>query len=134
MSERKYEYCGPGCPPPRVTDHDTGLSFENATMVIRRAWSIGRIHVGTHIKKRFLDRGVDMIDLENVVNTGAVIAREFDEAYKNWKYRFAGITDGRQLEVIIALDSKEDFEASPLAIPVTVFEKNVSSPETEQGG
>jgi len=130
VSERKYEYCGPSRTPQKVNNRDTPLSLENATIVIRKAWSSGRIHVGTHIKKRFRERGVDMIDLENIVRKGSVITREYDEVYKNWKYRMAGSTDDRQLEVIIALDSSEDLSDSPLAIPLTVFEKNVpNSPE-----
>jgi Domain of unknown function (DUF4258) len=137
VSERKYEYCGPSEPPQRVQDHDTPLSLENATNVIRKAWHIGRMHVGTHIKKRFAERGVDMIDLENIIRTGSVVGREYDDAYKNWKYRMSGTADGRKLDVIIALDSSEDFQDSPLAIPLTVFDKGVpNSPGAgpEQGG
>jgi hypothetical protein len=108
-----------------VRDHECPLSYENATLVIRKAWNIGRTHIGTHLKKRFAQRGVDMIDIENVVHNGTVVGREYDETYKNWKYRMSGMADGRRLDVIIALDSSEDFQESPLAIPLTVFPTNV---------
>ena len=39
-----------------------------------------------------------------------------------------GISDEKELEIIVALDAQEDFSESPLAILVTVFAKNVVDP------
>jgi hypothetical protein len=131
---REYEYVGPQQQPSRVKGHDAGLSPENAKAVIEKAWSSGRVHVGTHIKNRMIERNVDMIDLENVIRNGVVCSREYCEEYKNWKYRMVGSSDGRKIEVIIALDPTEDYEASPLAVLVTVFDQNEVPGTTKQGG
>jgi hypothetical protein len=134
---REYEYIGPEKQPPRVRGlegKDVGLSLENATAIIRKAWGRGRLHVGTHIKKRMAQRKVDMIDLENVIRNGVVSSSKYDEEYKNWKYRMVGTTDGRNIEVIIALDPTEDYEASPLAVLVTVFDQNEVPGAAKQGG
>jgi len=131
---REYKYVGPENQPPRVKGHDAALSPENAKAVIQKAWSSGRVHVGTHIKNRMIERNVDMIDLENVIRNGVVRSTEYCEAYKNWKYRMAGASDDKKIEVVIALDPTEDFEASPLGVLVTVFEQNVVSPGKPQLG
>jgi hypothetical protein len=122
---REYKYVGPENQPPRVKGHDAALSTDNAKTVIQKAWSSGRVHVGTHIKKRMTERGVDMIDLGNVLRSGDVVGREYCEGYKNWKYQMAGTSDGRKIDVVVALDPTEDFEASPLGVLVTVFVPNV---------
>jgi len=131
---REYKYVGPEIQPPRVKSHDAALSPENAKAVIQKSWSGGRVHVGTHIKNRMIERNVDMIDLENVIRNGVVRSTEYCEAFKNWKYRMVGASDGKKIEVVIALDPTEDFEASPLAVLVTVFEQNVVSPGKAQLG
>jgi len=132
---REYKYVGPESQPPRVKGHDAALSPENAKAVIQKAWSSGRVHVGTHIKKRLVERNLNMLDLENVIRNGVVFGGEYCGAYKNWKYRMAGTSDGRKIDMIIALDPTEDFEASPLAVLVTVFDQNVVNPgKSEQGG
>ena len=131
---REYKYVGPEIQPPRVKSHDAALSPENAKAVIQKSWSGGRVHVGTHIKNRMIERNVDMIDLENVIRNGVVRGTEYCEAYKNWKYRMVGASDAKRIEVVIALDPTEDFEASPLAVLVTVFEQNVVSPGKAQLG
>ena len=65
------------------------------------------------IGKKEWPRKVVLIDLENVIRNGVVSSSKYDEEYKNWKYRMVGTTDGRNIEVIIALDPTEDYEASP---------------------
>jgi hypothetical protein len=92
--------------------------------VIQTAWAVGRIHLGTHFKKRCSERGIDMLDVENLVRNGAVQGKsEYCEDYKNWKYRVAGISDERRLEVLVALDPTEDYTDSPLAIFLTAYER-----------
>jgi hypothetical protein len=127
--KREYQYCGPIHAPARVNKHEAALSCENATSVIRKAWSVGRVHLGTHFKNRCVERGVDMLDLENLVRNGVVSgAAEYSEDYKNWKYRLAGVIDERHLEAVIALDPTEDYTESPLVVPLTVYEKKVQKP------
>ena len=127
--KREYQYCGPEHPPQRVNKHEASLTRDNATTVIRKAWSVGRIHLGTHFKERCAERSVDMLDLENLVRSGSVCgAPEYSEEYKNWKYRMAAVIDERHLEAVIALDPNEDYTDSPLAILLTVYEKKPSKP------
>jgi Domain of unknown function (DUF4258) len=122
--KREYQYCGPERPPQRVSKHEASLSCENATMVIRKAWGVGRVHLGTHFKKRCAERGVDMLDIENLIRRGKVYGNGvYSEEYKNWKYRLAASSDDRQLEVVVALDPTEDYTESPLAVLLTVYER-----------
>jgi hypothetical protein len=123
MGERReYKYCGPEKQPPRVKN-EAPLSPENAKSVIQTAWSIGRVHSGTHFKKRCRERKIDMLDVENVVRNGAVRGvPEYCPDYKNWKYRVAGFVDERQIEVVVALDPHEDYTDSPLAVLLTAYE------------
>jgi len=121
----EYRYCGPTHQPQRVNAHAKPLTLQNALVVIQTAWRLGRVHVGTHIKKRFADRGVDMIDLQNIVRNGRVVSCQESPEYRNWKYRMEGISDDKAISVIFALDFGEDLAESPLVIPVTVFKKDV---------
>ena len=121
--KRSYKYCGPEDRPARV-NHENPLSPQNAVAVIKTAWAVGRVHSGTHFKKRCVERGIDMLDIENIIASGTLQGKpEYCEDYKTWKYIVAGITDERHLEVVIALDSNEDYVESPLAILVTAYEK-----------
>jgi len=123
---REYRYHGPERLPQRVKAHDAALSAENAITVIQKAWSNGRIHLGTHFKERCAERGIDMLDVENLVRNGAVRGQpEYCPNYKNWKYRVAGVIDDRHLEVVIALDPTEDYSESPLAIVLTAYERGM---------
>jgi hypothetical protein len=122
--KREFRYCGPEQQPQRVEAHTSPLSAENARSVIQNAWSNGRVHLGTHFKKRCGERDIDMLDVENLVRNGVVQPRpEYCPVYKNWKYRMAGIIDERHLEVVIALDATEDYDESPLAIVLTAYER-----------
>lgn len=121
--KRQYKYCGPEWQPPQV-QNSKPLSAENAMSVIQKAWSCGRIHSGTHFKKRCRERKIDMLDIENLVRNGAIRGKpEHCPDYNNWKYRVGGIIDERQLEVVIALDATEDYTESPLAILLTAYRK-----------
>jgi hypothetical protein len=123
----EYRYCGPEHQPQRLSGHAKPLTLQNALTVIQTAWRDGRVHVSSHIKERFAERGVDMLDLQNIVRTGRVVSFEESPEYRNWKYRMEGISDGKKLSVIFALDFTEDLAESPLVIPVTVFLRD--SPE-----
>lgn len=129
MSERRqYRYCGPESQPHRVRDHECSLSAQNAMGVIQKAWSSGRFHLGTHFKERCSGRGIDMLDVENLIRNGGLrSAPEHCPEYKNWKYRVVGVIDERYLEVVIALDPTEDYAESPLAILITAYEHKPGS-------
>jgi len=126
--ERKYTYCGPEGRPSPVNSHESPLSAQNAISVVQSAWAVGRIHVGTHFKKRCSERRIDMIDVGNLIRTGVIRGKpEYSGEYKTWKYRVAATVDERPLELLVALDSTEDFAASPLVILITAYEKKPST-------
>jgi len=124
VSERReYKYVGPEHRPSRVKAHESCLSPENAIAVIQTAWAKGRFHLGTHFKKRCSERGIDMLDVENLIRNGAIRGvPEYCPDYKNWKYQVAGFIDERHLEVVVALDPTEDYTDVPLAILMTAYE------------
>lgn len=128
QDERKYKYCGPESRPHRVKTHETPLSTENALSVIRTAWAVGRVHLGTHFKERCAERGIDMLDVENLITQGAIRGcGEYVPEYKTCKYRVVGTVDDRSLEVVVALDSTEDYADSPLAILITAYERKAEA-------
>ena len=125
---REYKYCGPEHEPQRVKEHNSPLSAQSAMSVIRMAWGVGRFHVGTHFKKRCSERGLDTLDIENLIRNGAVRGdAEYCPEYKTWKYRVAGVIEERHMEVLIALDPTEDYADSPLAILITAYERKPGS-------
>ena len=126
MAESKeYKYCGPEHKPPRVKEHDSPLSPQNAIAIIWRAWGLGRTHLGTHFRERCRERGIDTLDVENLIRSGAVRGTPvYCPINKNWKYQVAGFVDERELEVVIALDPAEDFTEMPLVILITAYVRN----------
>lgn len=126
--ERKeYRWCGPESQPQRVSSHSAPLAPDNAVQVLRKTWKDGRYHISMHFKKRCGERGIDMVDVENVISAGTLRGTpEYSEEYRNWKYRLCGVVDDRLIEVAIALDPAEDFSGSPLAIFLSAYERKPS--------
>lgn len=125
MSEkREYNYVGPEHQSTRAKGHEAALSAQNAIAVIRAAWNEGRIHSCSHFKERCRERGIDMLDVENLIRNGEVRGEpEYCPINKNWKYRLVGLVDERRLEVVIALDPTSDYTEMPLAVLVTAYER-----------
>lgn len=125
---KEYRYVGPEQRPPRVRGHQGALSPPNALSVIQESWRSGRVHVGTHFKKRCLERDIDMLDIENIIRDGVVRGvPEHCAINKNWKYKVFGSFDERDLEVIVALEPTEDYTKTPLVILVTTYKVNPQS-------
>jgi uncharacterized protein DUF4258 len=98
------------------------LSSENLHLIVVRAWVIGRYQITNHFRKRGLERGFDVLDAENAIQFGKLRgAPEHCPEYSNWKCRIIGPVEGKQLEIVIALDDFEDYHASPLIIPITGY-------------
>jgi hypothetical protein len=98
------------------------LSLENLHLIIVRAWTIGRYQITNHFRMRGLERGFDVLDVENAIQFGKL--REPPEQcpeFSNWKCRIIGPVEGKRLEIVIALDDFEDYHASPLIIPITGY-------------
>jgi hypothetical protein len=121
----EFRYVGPEHQlPPVKGDGSSALSPQNAITVIRSAWNDGRIYLGSHFKNRCNERGIDMLDVENLIGKGTVRANpEYCPINKNWKYQVTGLVDERHLEVVIALDPTVDYTNMPLAILITAYEK-----------
>jgi len=124
----EFRYVGPEHERPQVKGEGSpSLSPQNAITVIRSAWNEGRVYLGSHFKNRCSERGVDTLDVENLIRNGAVRGiPEHCPINKNWKYRVTGLVDERHLEVVIALDPTVDYTDVPLAILITVYEKKAS--------
>jgi len=122
---QEFRYVGPEHQLPQVKgDGSSSLSPQNAITVIRLAWNEGRFYVGSHFKNRCNERGLDMLDVENLIRNGAVCGNpQYCPINKNWKYRVTGLVDERHLEVVIALDPTVDYTDIPLAILITAYEK-----------
>jgi|SRR5690348_7207334 len=125
---REYRYCGPERRLPGGNRHEHPLSPTNALEVIRKAWSAGYFHLGSHLKKRLAERNIDMLDVGNVIRNGEVRGQgEYCYDYKNCKYRVTAVVDEREIEVVIALDPTEDYTDLPLAVIITVYERPTKS-------
>jgi hypothetical protein len=123
----EFRYVGPEHQLPQVKGEGSPLSPQNAITVIRSAWNDGRVYLGSHFKNRCIERGVDMLDVENLIRNGAVRGNpDYCPINKNWKYRVTGLVDERHLEVVIALDPTVDYTDVPLAILITAYEKEAS--------
>jgi len=120
--ERKFVYSGPalhGRPKPQA---QAPLSPSSALQTIRDCWTKGRIHITPHFKRRGVERRFDTLDAETVTKKGRLRgAPEFCVSFQNWKYSIAGFVEGRELEIIVALDPAEDYHDSPLLVLLTGF-------------
>ena len=98
------------------------LSLENLQLIVLRAWTIGRYQITNHFRARALERGFDVLDLENAIHFGKIRETPVHcPEFSNWKCRMIGPVEGRNLEIVLALDDFEDYDASPLIIPITGY-------------
>ena len=98
------------------------LSPENARVVIQRAWSVGRVQVTPHFRKRSRERDFTTLDVGNVIRYGLACSQaEFCEQFQNHKYRIRLVMEDSTLEVVIALDYSEDYQQVPLVVLVTGY-------------
>jgi len=98
------------------------LSDENLHTIIVRAWMIGRYHVANHFREMGRKRGFDILDAENAIHRGKLRGPvEYCPDFSNWKCRVLGPAEDKQLEVVVALDNFEDYEASPLIVLITGY-------------
>jgi len=100
------------------------LSVNNAGIVIERAWSVGRVQYAGHFRQRIKDRGFTTADIGHVLRSGNVFGSpEYCPDFDNWKYRMRAEVADEVLEVVVALDPYEDFDATPLVILITAYWK-----------
>lgn len=122
-SERKFLYTGP-TPSERkaISSSPKMLSEENLHLIVVRAWVIGRYHVTDHFRTKGRERGFNILDAENAIRFGRLRGSpEYCPGFSNWKCRINGPADGKHLEVVVALDDFEDYDESPLIIPITGY-------------
>lgn len=98
------------------------LSAENLHRIVVRAWTIGRYQITNHFRARALERGFDVLDTENAIQFGRLRGSPVHcPEFSNWKCRFIGPVEGKKLEIVLALDDFEDYDTSPLIIPITGY-------------
>jgi hypothetical protein len=89
---------------------------------MRKAFNEGRIEYGSYFMMRMQERGFCILDVERVIKYGVVAgAPEHSARFNNWRYRVQGVIEGSVLNVIVAIDSKEDIDALPVINFVTAF-------------
>lgn len=122
-AKRLFVYTGP-TPSERKTISSSPkmLSAENLHLIIVRAWLIGRYHLTDHFRTRGRQRGFDVLDAENAICSGNLRGSpEYCPDFSNWKCRILGLADSKRLEIVVALDEYEDYDESPLIIPITGY-------------
>jgi hypothetical protein len=63
-----------------------------------------------------------MLDAENAVQFGRLRGQpEYCTDFSNWKCRIIGPVEDRSLEIVLAIDDSEDYDESPLIIPITGY-------------
>lgn len=122
-AELQFIYVGPEPDARRaIASSPKMLSPENLRLIIVRAWMIGRYQITNHFRARAIERGFDVLDTENAIQFGTVRGTPVHcPEFSNWKCRIIGPVEGKRLEIVLALDDFEDYDASPLIIPITGY-------------
>jgi len=95
------------------------LSLANVHVIIIRALERGFVHVTEHFKQRCIDRKFTTIDAERIAKTGKIRSEpEYSQKFSNWCFCISGRSEGRVLEMRIALDCKQDLDF-PLVVFIT---------------
>lgn len=91
-----------------MTSFDSTAEIDDieAIGLIRAIVANGSIIIGSHVKKRMNQRGFYTQDITEVLETGSIVSKEFDDKRNNWKYKVEGSdTDGEEGTVITAIIS-----------------------------
>ena len=123
--EKRFMFHGRGIVPKTVHGADPApLTPDAALRIIKRSWLFGRIQWTDHFRRRCRERGFEPIDAENAIRGGRMRGElEFCPIFSNWKCRIIGEVEDRQLEIVLALDPTQDYEESPLIVPITGYWK-----------
>lgn len=80
------------------------LSEENALRIIRDILDYGTVHYSKHSRDSMNLRNFSDQDIINVLETGNIIDKEFNEEQGNWKYKISGVDiDGDDGSVVTAV-------------------------------
>ncbi len=83
---------------------DETLSFDEAGDLINYILEEGRTTYSSHSFQRMDERGFTTQDVECILESGVVVAQEFDKEKKNWKYNVQGKTiDSDEAVVVTAV-------------------------------
>ena len=119
---RVFMYNGPVVGGACRAKPEAPLSPANALEIIRAAFLAGRLQTTTHFREQQSTRLFDSMDAENAIRTGELRGDpEFCPVNRNWKYRIIADVEDRKLEIVVALDPAEDYDASPLIILITGY-------------
>lgn len=88
-------------------DPTAEIDDDHAIALIRAIVAKGSVIIGKHVKKRMSQRGyLNTQDVTEVLETGVIVSKEFDEVRNNWKYKVEGAdTEGEEGTVVTAIIS-----------------------------
>ncbi len=82
-------------------------AFDNILDLLQAAVEAGATVFTPHAQDEMNEDNLFIFDLEQCVLNGAIVERQWDDAYGEWKYLVAGeSTDGDDLMVVVKLDQK----------------------------
>ncbi len=82
--------------------------FENILDLLQAAVEVGATIFTPHAQDEMNEDDLYIFDLEPCVLNGAIVEKQWDDAYDEWKYLVAGeSTDGDDMMVVVKLDQKE---------------------------
>ena len=83
--------------------------FQSILNKMRRRVRAGRMTLTIHAREEMYDDRLTTDDLENGILNGAIVERQWDEVWQEWKYVVAGeALDGRSLEIVAKLGHRDD--------------------------
>jgi hypothetical protein len=59
---------------------------------IRRLWREGDLEWTAHAEARLLERGLDLLDVENIIKYGRVVGNSRPDPGRGWRYEVSGTT------------------------------------------
>lgn len=83
--------------------------FKSVLLKMRSRVRAGRMALTIHAREEMYNDKVSTDDLEHAVLTGAIVERQWDENWNEWKYLVAGeVLDGRSIEIVAKLGHGND--------------------------
>lgn len=83
--------------------------FHSVLLKMRQRVRAGRMTLTIHAREEMYNDHLLTDNLENGILVGAIVERQWDEVWQEWKYVIAGdALDGRSLEIVAKLGHRAD--------------------------
>ncbi|MGH9847324.1 MAG: DUF4258 domain-containing protein [Blastocatellia bacterium] len=83
--------------------------FQSILIKMRRRVRAGRMTLTIHAREEMYNDRLTTDDLGNGILAGAIVERQWDEVWREWKYVVAGeALDGRSIEIVAKLGHRDD--------------------------